>query len=62
MSEAMTLADGRALTYDVDGDPEGVPVIFSHGFSDSHVTRNSDGALTASLGVRWIAADQPGVG
>jgi len=62
MSETMVLADGRALTYDVYGDPEGVPVIFSHGFSDSHIIRNPDDALIASLGVRWIAADQPGVG
>jgi len=37
-------------------------VIFSHGFSDSHVIRNPDDKLTASLGARWIAADQPGVG
>lgn len=62
MTKAMTLADGRALTYEVYGDPDGAPVIFSHGFSDSHVIRNPDDALTASLGVRWIAADQPGVG
>ena len=58
----MTLTDGRKLTYDIYGDPQGVPVIFSHGFSDSHVIRHPDDALTASLGVRWIAADQPGVG
>ena len=62
MTECMALADGRELTYDVYGDPQGAPVIFSHGFSDSHVIRNPDDALTASLGVRWIAADQPGVG
>ncbi len=34
MSQTLTLADGRELAYDVFGDPQGVPVIFSHGFSD----------------------------
>jgi len=62
MTEVMTLSDGRELSYDTYGDPEGVPVIFSHGFSDSHVIRHPNDSLTASLGVRWIAADQPGVG
>lgn len=58
----MTLSDGRTLAFDIYGDPDGTPVIFSHGFSDSHVIRNADDNLTAALGVRWIAADQPGVG
>lgn len=62
MTETMKLGDGRTLAFDVYGDPDGTPVIFSHGFSDSHVIRNPDDKLTASLGVRWIAADQPGVG
>ncbi len=62
MTQTMTLSDGRELTYDIYGDVEGLPVIFSHGFSDSHVIRHPDDSLTASLGVRWIAADQPGVG
>jgi pimeloyl-ACP methyl ester carboxylesterase len=37
-------------------------VIFNHGLSDSRLIRNPDEQLTASLGVRVIAADQPGVG
>ncbi len=60
--ETLTLADGRELTYDTCGDPDGLPVIFSHGLGDSRLLRNPDDALTASLGVRWIAADEPGVG
>ncbi len=62
MTETMTLMDGRTLAFDMYGDPDGTPVIFSHGFTDSHVLRNPDDTLTASLGARWIAADQPGVG
>ncbi len=60
--DVLTLADGRQLSYDVYGDPDGVPVIFSHGLSDSRLIRNPDEDLTRSLGVRMIAADQPGVG
>jgi pimeloyl-ACP methyl ester carboxylesterase len=58
----LTLADGRELTYDTYGDPEGMPVIFSHGIFDSRLIRNPDEQLTSSLGVLMIAADQPGVG
>lgn len=60
--ETMTLADGRTLAYESYGDPDGIPVVFCHGFSDSRLIRNPDDTLTASLGVRVIAADQPGVG
>lgn len=60
--ETLTLADGRELTYDTYGDPDGMPVIFSHGIFDSRLIRNPDEQLTASLGLRMIAADQPGVG
>ncbi|MCB0829075.1 MAG: alpha/beta hydrolase [Solirubrobacterales bacterium] len=56
------LSDGRTLAFDTYGDPDGLPVIFSHGFSDSRIIRNPDEELTASLGVHMIAADQPGVG
>ena len=62
LTETMTLRDGRTLAFDIYGDPDGSPVIFSHGFSDSHVIRNPDDKLTASLGACWISADQPGVG
>ncbi len=58
----MTLADGRTLAFEDYGDPEGRPVVFTHGFGDSRLIRNPDDALTRSLGVRVIAPDQPGVG
>ncbi|AWF80182.1 alpha/beta hydrolase [Microbulbifer sp. A4B17] len=59
---ALQLSDSRTLTYEDYGDPNGWPVIFNHGFSDSRLIRNPDNNLTASLGVRIISADQPGVG
>lgn len=60
--ETLELQDGRLITYDVYGDPGGKPVIFNHGMSDSRLIRNPDLSLTESLGVRIVAADQPGVG
>ncbi len=60
--ETLTLSDGRSLAYEVYGLPDGQPVIFNHGFSDSRLIRNPDDSLTESLGARVIAADQPGVG
>lgn len=60
--DELTLRDGRVLTYDEYGDPDGTPVIFCHGFGDSRLIRNPDDELTASLGLRIVAADQPGVG
>ncbi len=66
--DTLQLTDGRVLTYDTYGDPNGRPVLFNHGFSDSRLIRNPDGALTASLGVqdnrrrstggRWIVTAQ----
>lgn len=60
--ETLTLDDGRHLAYDVYGDPDGHPVIFNHGLSDSRLIRNPDESIATSMGLRMIAADQPGVG
>jgi pimeloyl-ACP methyl ester carboxylesterase len=60
--KTLKLSDGRYLAYDEYGDPDGTPVIFNHGLADSRLIRNPDDGVTASLGVRVIAADQPGVG
>jgi pimeloyl-ACP methyl ester carboxylesterase len=60
--ESLKLSDGRKLAYDVYGDPSGKPVIFNHGYSDSALLRNPDESLVKALGVKVIAANQPGVG
>src|SRR5262245_55410107 len=62
MVKTLKLSDGRYLAYDEYGDPDGTPVIFNHGRADSRLIRHPDEAVTAALGVRVIAADQPGVG
>lgn len=57
-----TLADGRTISYECHGDPNGTPIIFSHGLSDSRCIRHFDDAVAEDLGVYIIAVDQPGVG
>jgi pimeloyl-ACP methyl ester carboxylesterase len=54
--------NGRRLAYDEFGDPEGAPVLLCHGWMASRLTRHPDDRLTASLGVRLIAVDRPGIG
>jgi pimeloyl-ACP methyl ester carboxylesterase len=56
------LADGRTLAYEEGGDRTGKPVFFQHGTGDSRLARHPDESLTASLGLRLITADRPGVG
>lgn len=53
---------GRQVAYEVGGDPDGVPVFLQHGTGDSRLCHHPDDTLTASLGVRLITADRPGVG
>jgi pimeloyl-ACP methyl ester carboxylesterase len=59
---SITLGDGRRLAYREGGDPHGRPVLFCHGWMASRLTGHPDDALTASLGVRLISADRPGIG
>ncbi len=58
----MHLPDGRALTLDDVGDPDGTPVLYLHGTPDSRLARHPDDGLTASAGVRLLAVDRPGYG
>ncbi len=60
--ETITVADGRQVTYEVGGAPDGVPVFFQHGTGDSRLCKYPDDSVTAALGVRLITADRPGVG
>jgi pimeloyl-ACP methyl ester carboxylesterase len=56
------LKDGRILAYEIFGDPEGVPVIFSRGLSDSCLIHPFDDKFTKTLGIRLVSIDQPVVG
>jgi pimeloyl-ACP methyl ester carboxylesterase len=56
------LADGRRLAFAEFGDSAGSPVVSMHGWMSSRLVRHPDDRLTASLGVRLITVDRPGVG
>jgi len=57
----MRLSDGRVLAYAEWGDPEGATVLFFHGTPHSRLWC-PDETVTASLGVRLVTVDRPGVG
>jgi pimeloyl-ACP methyl ester carboxylesterase len=59
---ALTLADGRALSYAEWGDPSGTPVLHFHGIPGSRLERHFDDRIYARLGIRYITSDRPGYG
>jgi len=61
-TETVRLRDGRALEFGQYGDPNGLPVIYFHGFMGSlHQAARADSAAREH-GLRLIAPNRPGVG
>jgi pimeloyl-ACP methyl ester carboxylesterase len=59
----MDLADGRRLAYTVTGPADGYPVLYCHGAIGTPVSATIDlEALTAELGIRYVAPSRPGIG
>jgi pimeloyl-ACP methyl ester carboxylesterase len=60
--QEVRLPDGRALAYCEYGVPDGPPLLYFHGLPGSR----ADGRVTAEVmraaGLRFIAADRPGIG
>ena len=61
-SRTVVLPDGRLLGFDDVGDPDGVPLLYFHGFGSTRLIRHPDDAIAASLGIRLLAVDRPGIG
>src|SRR5262245_9177766 len=61
-ARTITLRDGRRLGFDDFGPPDGLPVLFFHGFGSSRVVRHPDDRIAEELGARMIAIDRPGIG
>src|ERR1700683_696709 len=55
-------ADGRRLTTQAYGDPDGHPVFLLHGTPGSRLGPHPRAAVLHRLGVRLIAFDRPGYG
>ncbi|MEU8242547.1 alpha/beta hydrolase [Actinoplanes missouriensis] len=54
--------DGRVLTYDVTGHPDGEPVFLLHGSPGSRLGPKPRGSILYRLGVQLICYDRPGYG
>lgn len=59
-----TLPEGRSLSYDECGDPDGVPVMIFHGAPGSRIglAGPEQDEVAERLGVRLVAPDRPGHG
>lgn len=58
----LMLGAGRGLSYAELGAIDGIPVFYCHGFPGSRLEAAFADRMAASLGVRLIAADRPGIG
>ncbi len=53
---------GRVLAADVEGPPDGTPVVLIHGTPDSRLARHPDSSMLERLDIHLIAVDRPGFG
>lgn len=58
----IVLRDGRTLGFAEYGDPDGFPVIYSHGGMSSRIDATSAGDAAATAGFKVIAPDRAGIG
>src|SRR5438067_10004764 len=55
------LHDGAVLVFEEYGDPDGVPVIFCHGWPSSRTMARLTDEPARALGIRIISPDRPGI-
>jgi pimeloyl-ACP methyl ester carboxylesterase len=60
--ETLQLTDGRTLAWITYGDPDGTPVLATHGSPDSATVWRLADTAARTTGVRLIAPDRPGFG
>lgn len=60
--KVLHLNDERELAYEDVGDPNGTPVFFQHGTSDSRLCKYPDDSCLVNQKIRLITTDRPGVG
>jgi pimeloyl-ACP methyl ester carboxylesterase len=60
--DAITLPDGRRLSWREFGDPDGPPVIYTAGTPVSGLGGASYDRAARAAGLRWISPDKPGYG
>jgi pimeloyl-ACP methyl ester carboxylesterase len=62
LKNTVQTADGRRLSTQMDGDPEGRPVLLLHGTPGSRLGPRPRSAVLHRMGVRLISFDRPGYG
>ena len=60
--KTVKLRDGRTLSYEVYGDPEGKPVLYFHGYPGSRLEPALVSKAATKYAARLIAIDRPGFG
>jgi pimeloyl-ACP methyl ester carboxylesterase len=58
----IAIRDGRTLTFEEWGDPQGTPVLCLHGTPGSRFNRHHDQGVYAKAGARVVTYDRPGYG
>ena len=58
---AVQLPDGAVVAFEEYGDPNGVPVIFCHGWPSSRIMARLTDEPARELGIRVISPDRPGI-
>jgi pimeloyl-ACP methyl ester carboxylesterase len=61
-ARAMTLRDGRALTWQEYGEPDGLPVLYLHGGGGTSLEGGLFHREAVAAGLRLIATNRPGAG
>src|SRR6266704_4245279 len=59
--KAVQLEDGAVIAFEEYGDPNGVPVIFCHGWPSSRTMARLTDEPARDLGIRIISPDRPGI-
>jgi pimeloyl-ACP methyl ester carboxylesterase len=57
----LTLKNGNVLAFQEYGDPNGVPIIFCHGWPSSRTMAELTDKAAREVGVRIISPDRPGI-
>ncbi len=60
-SKLLALKEGGSLAYAEYGDPNGIPVLFFHGWPSSKTMAQLTDRAARELGVRIISPDRPGI-
>ncbi|KAH9909721.1 alpha/beta hydrolase [Xylariomycetidae sp. FL2044] len=61
-SQTLTLPDGRVLGFAEFGDPQGIPLLWFHGFPTCRYEAHGADAVARRHGIRILALDRPGFG